>query len=161
MRTLSIEEVNRVWDQVSQASEKECRRMAQRMQKKQPFLMIYLLAMDENLAEEADRGRLMEVGSLIWATMDHYSPNLRLVTEEEIDRAETANVQHLKTLDEGSEIGCQEGMQKLVASYNQMPLLGTVLEALMEGNEEEPELLHEDVGLALLHLKTVIDCLDQ
>jgi hypothetical protein len=43
----------------------------------------------------------------------------------------------------------------------QMPLLGAVLEALMEGNEEEPELLHEDIGLALLHLKTVIDCLDQ
>ena len=161
MRTLSIEEVNQVWDQVSQASEKECRLLAQRMQKTQPVLMIYLLATDENLVEKEERGRLMEAGSLVWATMAHYHPNLRPVTEEEIDRAEEANFHHMKTLDEGSEIGCQDGIQKLVASYNQMPLLGAVLEALMDGNEDEPELLHEDVGLALLHLKTVIDCLDQ
>ncbi len=52
-------------------------------------------------------------------------------------------------------------MQKLVASYHQMPLLGAVLEALMTGNEDEPALAQEDTGLALLHLKTVIDCLDQ
>jgi hypothetical protein len=31
----------------------------------------------------------------------------------------------------------------------------------MEGNEDEPDLAGDNVGLALLHLKTVIDCLDQ
>jgi hypothetical protein len=161
MRTLSIEEVDAVWNQFSQASEKECRRLAHRMKETQPVLMVYLLAADENLFEEKDRGRLMELGSLVWTTMDHYQPSLRPVTEEEIDQAEAANIQHLKTLDEGSEMSSQEGMQKLISSYNQMPLLGAALEALVEDDPEEPDLLGEDVGLALLHLKSVIDCLDQ
>ena len=59
MRTISIAEVDEVWSRITQASEKECRRLPQRM-------------------------------------------------------------------------------QKLVASYHQMPLLGAVLEALMTGNEDEP-----------------------
>jgi hypothetical protein len=42
-----------------------------------------------------------------------------------------------------------------------MPLLKSVIEALLIGNEEEPELAGDDVGTALLHLKTVLDCLDQ
>jgi len=31
----------------------------------------------------------------------------------------------------------------------------------MAGNEDEPELAGEHVGLALLHLKTVVDCFDR
>jgi hypothetical protein len=39
--------------------------------------------------------------------------------------------------------------------------LGAVVEALMDGHEKEPNLAPEHLGLALIHLKTVIDCLDQ
>jgi hypothetical protein len=46
-------------------------------------------------------------------------------------------------------------------SYNQMPLLGMILSALMADYADEPELAPDNLGLALLHLKTIIDCLDQ
>ena len=32
---------------------------------------------------------------------------------------------------------------------------------LMSGNEEAPELAPESVGMGLIYLKTVVDCLDQ
>ena len=41
------------------------------------------------------------------------------------------------------------------------PLLTTAIESLMSGNEEEPEMVRESIGLELLHLKTVLDCLDR
>ncbi len=36
-----------------------------------------------------------------------------------------------------------------------------MLELLMAGYEEEPEFAPENVGIALIYLKTIIDCLDQ
>jgi hypothetical protein len=48
-----------------------------------------------------------------------------------------------------------------MSTYNQIEVLNAVIEALMSGHEEEPELAGEHIGLALLHLKTVVDCLDQ
>jgi hypothetical protein len=54
-----------------------------------------------------------------------------------------------------------DAVQEMISTYNQMPLLGAMVEALMEGNEEEPEMAGENVGMSLLHLKTVIDCLDK
>jgi hypothetical protein len=52
-------------------------------------------------------------------------------------------------------------LQNLMATYNQIDVLNAVIEALMAGNEDEPELAGEHIGLALLHLKTVVDSLDQ
>ncbi len=83
------------------------------------------------------------------------------MTGEELEAAEDANLKFLEEMDAGSEMDFVAGMQKMVASYNQMPLLGAVLEALMQGHEEHPELAPENLGMVLLDLKTVIDCLDQ
>lgn len=111
--------------------------------------------------EGTDRGRLLELGAFIHEIMSSANPKLRRIMGEQLEAAEDANLKFLEELDEGSEMGFVESMQKLMATYNQMPLLGTVLEALMEGHEEHPELAPENLGMALLHLKTVIDCLDQ
>ena len=53
------------------------------------------------------------------------------------------------------------GLQNLMATYNQVPLLSAVIESLMAEDAEEPELASENIGLVLLHLKSVLDCLDQ
>ncbi len=161
MKTIPIEQVEEVWERVSDASEKESKQIAKRLQKKQPFVMVYLLAMDENLLEGRDRGRLLELGTFIHEIMSSVNCNLRKVTGEELEAAEDANLKFLEEMDAGSEMDFVAGMQKMVASYNQMPLLGAVLEALMQGHEEHPELAPENLGMVLLDLKTVIDCLDQ
>jgi len=161
MKTIVTEQVNALWERISQASSEESARIAQRLQRKQPFIMVYLLASDEGLMEGQDRGRLMELGAFIHEIMYSANPKLRRVTGKKLEAAEDANLKFLEELDEGSEMGFIASMQKLMATYNQMPLLGAVLEALMEGHEEHPELAPENLGMALLHLKTVIDCLDQ
>ena len=50
-------------------------------------------------------------------------------------------------------------VQAMLANYEQMPLLGTVLEILMEDKAEAPELVADAVGQSLLHVKAVVDCL--
>ncbi len=40
-------------------------------------------------------------------------------------------------------------------------IAGFAVEVLMSGHEETPELAPESIGLQLLSVKTVLDCLDQ
>jgi hypothetical protein len=161
MKTIPVEQIDLVWERMNQSTQEEAERLAQRMQRRQPAIMVYLLAMDESLYDEAERGRLMELGAIIWEVMSASHPKLREVTPAELDAAETANMQFLQQLDEGAEADFASAGQKMLARYNQMPLLGAVLEGLMAGHEERPELAPESTGPALLYLKTVIDCLDQ
>ena len=142
---------------------KETRALAERMQREQPFVLVYLLAADEhNQDEHGDaEGQLMELGATIWYVLSETQPGLRQVTEHDLEAAETANIRYLEGLDEGPEARVPEATAHLFQTYNQMPLLGAVLEALMDPLEDSPELAGERVGMDLIRLKTVIDCLDQ
>jgi hypothetical protein len=161
MKTIPTEQIEATWERICQASREESSRIAQRIQRKQPFVMIYLLASDDGLMEGEDRGKLLELGTFIYEALASAHPKLRKVTGDELEEAEDTNLEFMATLDEGSEMGFIDSMQKLMVTYNQMPLLGAVLEALMQGYEDHPELAPDSLGMALLHLKTVIDCLDQ
>jgi len=161
MKTIPIETVEEIWGRIAQASESESQALAQRMQKEQPVIMIYLLAMDEGLFEETERGRLIELGAILWQAMAAAERGKRMITETEVEQAEEANLKWLEELDAGRETDFLAGVRGLLQGYNQMPLLGALLEALMQGHEEAPELAPENIGMALVYLKTVIDCLDK
>ena len=162
MKTIPIEVIERHWAALGEMDEAQVTAMAERMQTEQPYIMVYLLAaadMEED--PEADSSQLMEIGGGIWYVISQVKPGLRMVTDKELEAAESANFEFLQKLDDGPEAQLQTAGQSMFQSYNQMPLLGLAIEALMEGNEDCPELAQESIGLDLIHLKTVIDCLDQ
>jgi len=161
MKAIPIEKVEEIWGRIAQASQSETQALALQMQSEQPVMMIYLLAMDETLFEETERGRLIELGAIIWQVMTTAGRGKRMITETEVEQAEEANIKWLEELDAGRETDFMASAGDLLQGYNQMPLLGAVLEVLMEGHEEAPELAPENVGMALVYLKTVIDCLDK
>jgi len=108
-----------------------------------------------------ERGQLMLIGLILWEIMSAEHSGLRQITMDDLEAAEEANVKFLEDLEAGSEMDHMSALQNLMTTYNQVDLLNAVIEALMVGHEEEPELAGEHIGLALLHLKTVLDCLDQ
>jgi len=160
MKTIPAATVDEAWQRVNTSSPDQARSLAERMQQEQPFIMVYLLAAEESMLDE-ERGSLLMLGVTIWQIMSASGPPLRQVRDAELETAEEANIRALEHLDSGSERASMEAMGRLISAYNQMPLLGTVVEALMDGHADEPDLAPEHVGLALIHLKTVIDCLDQ
>jgi hypothetical protein len=161
MKTIPAETINKIWNHFYELSEEEAQQVTQLGQERQPFILVYLLAMDESIMDKNEKGLLIELGGYVLEIMYAAKPNLRRVTDQDLDTAEAANFKLLEDLDAGREMDYVSAVQKLMQNYNQMPLLGAVLEALMSGHEEEPDLAPEHVGLALLTLKTVIDCLDQ
>lgn len=141
-------------------SEEESQQLAERLQASQPFIMVYLLAAEEMESERPHPGWLLELGGLICEVMTRAQPKLPTVTGDELDAAEEKNTKCLHALEEESEMQWTNTIEHMMQHYAQAPLLGKVIELLMAGHEEIPELAGEEVGIGLLHLKTVIDCLD-
>lgn len=161
MKTILPAAIDEIWEGVNLSNPDQARALAERMQQEQPFIMVYLLAAEESMLDAQDRGTLLMLGATVWQIMSAGGPPLREVADTELEAAEEANIRALEEMETGSEMDYTEAMQRLISDYHQMPLLGAVVEALMEGHTEEPDLAPEHVGLALIHLKTVIDCLDQ
>jgi hypothetical protein len=162
MKTISGKVIDRTWKRLNEATSEDTERLIDEMAKAQPFVLAYLMAVEETLrSEEKERGGLLLVGVMLWQVLYAENPNMHQVSMEALEEAEAANLKFIEELEAGSEMDYMNALTNLMTTYNQSPLLGAVIEALMEGNEEEPELARENVGLELLHLKTVLDCLDQ
>jgi hypothetical protein len=128
----------------------------------QPALGIYIAAQQENLQEQGADSPLIELCLAVWKAMTQTAAHaLAQAGPEEIDAAEEANSAELERLDEGSEFDWQEKVNWVARDYNHRELLGFGIEVLMARDEEQPELAPETLGLEMLCLKTVIDCLDR
>lgn len=161
MKTISGKIIDRTWKRINESTTEEAQRLLDLMAKQQPFVVAYLMAVEETILAGEERGHLLLIGLILWEIISAENPPLRQVTMDDLEAAEQVNIKFLEELEAGSEMDHVAGLEKLMATYNQVPLLSAIVEALMAGNEEEPELASEDVGLALLHLKSVLDCLDQ
>ncbi|MBK8000270.1 MAG: hypothetical protein IPK15_16500 [Verrucomicrobia bacterium] len=161
MNTISGKIIDRTWKQINEATEEEGQRLLDVMAKQQPFVVAYLMAVEETLMGEEERGQLILIGLILWKILSEQKTDLRQINMDDLEAAETANLKFLEELEDGSEMDHMAGLQNLLATYNQVPLLSAVIESLMADNEEEPEMANENMGLALLHLKSVLDCLDQ
>ena len=161
MNTISGKIIDRTWKRINESTPEDIQQLTQKMLAEQSIAGAYLMAVEELLMPEEERGNLLLVGLILWEIMSAGRGPMRQVTQEEIEAAEALNVQFLEELEAGSEMDYQEGMQRLATTYNQWPILSAVVEALMAGNEDDPNAAPESVGMALLHLKTILDCFDK
>ena len=160
MNTISEAAINKTWQRINEAAPEDTKARFDRMGKQQPFIVAYMLAVEETLVDETERGTLLFLTLMIYEIMSAGRRRPPQITGAQLETAEAANAKFLEDLEGGSEMGYLEGLGNLMATYNQMPLFGAVLEALMADHAEEPEMADENVGMYLLHLKSIIDCLD-
>lgn len=162
MRTITAEEIVRAWNDLCDLDEKGSQARAQQFMEEQPALGVFLLARSEELANGPEESRSFEIVMSMWQAMTQAAGRpLRQVSPEQLEAAEEANTQALGHLEEGSESEFMDWTRTMVEHYNQRELIGFTLEILMAGNEETPELAPDSIGIELLSVKTVVDCLDQ
>ena len=161
MNTISGKIIDRTWKRVSESTPEDVQQLMARMLENQPFAGAYLMAVEETLMPEADRGNLLFIALILWDIMSTGREPMRQITQTDIEAAEAVNVKFLEELEAGSEMDYLDALQQLMVTYNQAPLLEAVVEALMAENQEDPDSAPDSVGIALLHLKTVLDCFDQ
>jgi hypothetical protein len=161
MNTVSERTVERTWSQVNDATPEDVQALMDRMMAEQPFAGAYLLAVEEVWIPEGERGGLLLIGLIVWRAMSSGAGRIRAVTAGEIESAEALNIEFLEQLEDGSEMQLTDALERLSTTYHQAPLLRAVLEALMQDHAGDMEETPDRVGMAFLHLKTVLDCLHQ
>ncbi|MEW6306664.1 MAG: hypothetical protein AB1705_24625 [Verrucomicrobiota bacterium] len=161
MKTIPIETVTEAWDRFSSIPEEDIEDLLNRVAHQQPCIVAYLLAADEEYMRGVQQGTLLFIGLTIHEIMAEGRPHMAPVDSAAIDAMEQKNIEFIERMAEESEIHQRTDSLWMVQNYNQMPLLGAALEALMADWEDAPEMADENLGMMLLHLKTVIDCLDQ
>jgi hypothetical protein len=159
MNQVPRETIEAVWETQAEYSEEEWSRWVDQFAGEQPALLVYLGAADQTVRESEDEvSELMLLAALIYDSL-RARTSLPVIEPEAIEEAEDANIALLQSLDDASEAEHHAVVEKLINEYPQAPMIAFVMERLMEGNEETPELAPDQVGMELLYLKTMIDAL--
>jgi hypothetical protein len=162
MNTIPRELVIEVWERQCAMGEDDSRSLMKQFFDEQPVLGIYLFACDEKLDQESAQSQFIPLASTIWeAATRTRGKRLKALRPKIIDRTEAANTRMLEKLEDVSEFEWRETVERMFLGYHQQPLLAFCIEILMAGDEEVPELAPQRIGMELIWLKTVIDCIDQ
>ncbi len=159
MKSIPRESIIQIWEGLCALGQTASQSLVKRFMDEQPALGIYLYAGLEQVGQDSCT---LELGIAIWKAFTEASGRrLNSITPEQIEAFEESNTSALEQLEEGSEMEFTGFAQNIIQSHNQRELIGFALEVLMSGNEENPELAPESIGLELLYLKTIVDVLDQ
>ncbi|MEI7731306.1 MAG: hypothetical protein WCO56_17150 [Verrucomicrobiota bacterium] len=160
MKTIPYEEAEAIWQSLLETPPEHGKKFMDRLLNMQPALVVYLSTLMESEKPTETQSTYFFIGIAALQVILTKYPKLPAVTPDELVEAEERNIEFLSKLDNDPPMKFGDNTATLINNYNQMPLLGIVLEALMEGNEDTMELVEEESGMALLRIKSMIDCLD-
>lgn len=160
MKPVSEEVVENVLKRMEDIEEEDIPKLIEEMGKEQPIVLAYLLAYGEEMDED-DQGFLIFLGLNIWQMMSEGDHSPAKVSEELLEELEDKNIKMVESQAEESEDNLWNFSERLVNDYNQRNILMYVLGEIMEESEDEGAIQEENIGIFMLCLMTVIDCLDK
>jgi hypothetical protein len=105
---------------------------------------------------------MIELTIAFWQAMTRVAGGpLPNATPEEIEATEEATTKQLETLEEGSEMDLQTHALGMIKNHNQREMFGFGIEILMARHEEDPDLAPDSLGLEMIWLNTVVNCLEK
>lgn len=132
-----------------------------RMSKEQPLILAYLLAASEDKIFTRDEGQtVFYIGVVVWEIMKQGTKVPRKVSEKQLRQAKKATENILDKMASDSAGDFLSAAESLVEQYPEPEVLRYIVEELMENEDgANPSIRDENVGLAFLHLKIVLDAL--
>lgn len=161
MKAIGPDVVERTWKRMASLTSDEIIPKAQRINADQPYVLAYLLGVDDDILNQDERGLLVYLGMVVFEMMRQGSKPLPLVTGDILDTALERNLEIVESCRGRGSTKLREAARKMVTGYGQPEVLGYVLEALMEDSEEDSSVRDEMKGMIMTHLKTLIDCLNE
>ncbi len=161
MNRIPDETVEEVWKTVGALSPERTQEAMKEMAEEQPFIIGYLMAASEETFAKEEQDLLLYIAFVVWRIMSAGGASAMARTGEMIQSAEETNRKMLEYLEGEPETDLSRTIQSLLASYGQPAVLRFALEALMEETADGEAFTAENKGLAMIYLKTIIDCLNQ
>jgi hypothetical protein len=161
MNQISAKIVERTWKEMSTMSPLNYPKLITKFSKEQPFILTYLMVVDDERFNEDERELLLYLGTVVWRMMSRSNKPLPEVTENMIDEAEQKNIKMLEYLEGKTKTGFYDTTATILEGHNQPEVIRYVVEALTEDDEDDVEIQEENIGIMMIYLKTVIDCFDE
>ncbi len=161
MQTIPPSIVEDVWNALAEAEQDEITDDVADFHDEQPALTAFLDAAEKASLRDEDHGMMIFYGLWIWLSFKEAGSRAGTITKEQVAAAYAQNHADLGSLDVASDEQWLAQASKMTKSYNQMPLLAGLMQLLTSEMEDSEERAEDAVGLTILHLKTVIDCLDR
>jgi len=163
MQTISEEIVEREWEKMANLPLDDVPRVIQRMEKEQPMILAFLMAIDDEVFNQDERGLLLHLGATVCEIMRQGEPRPKRVSEKRMDEFIERTDKMLEYFLEEAPENFEDSVRLIYQNHNQVNVLRYVVEALFEldDDEEDSEVRDEMKGLLFMHLKTVVEALDQ
>ncbi|MEA1927894.1 MAG: hypothetical protein U9N73_06775 [Candidatus Auribacterota bacterium] len=158
MKQVSQEVIDNVISRMNNLEDEDVPRLIKNLGEEQPLILAYLMAYGEEMGED-DQGLLIFLGLNVWQMMSEggYSP--AKVSEEALEELEDKNIKMIESQVEASESEISNFAEDLMNGYNQRNIMEYILRTIMGGEGSLKEGDH--IGVVMLCLMTVIDCLDR
>lgn len=162
MRTVTHEEVVDCMERVRGMTKNQTRAFMRRMQKEQPYLVVYTAAICERgeFEDDDDADAFVSLVATVWLAMRTAAGGpLVTITANAVQQCEEQIMQLYGYAEGEPEADWPGTIATWMEGFNQRPLLEFVIKALL--SPESPYAVTEQgSGIIFTYLKVVIDCLD-
>ena len=160
MRQLTYDEIDALWRDKADMEPEEAPQLVEKMGQQQPNALSYLLATGNEILIPSEREVVFFMGVLVWYVIDSLKIILPEITLDQLLETENKNYKMLEYLAGEPDSEFLETVDKIMEHYNQSVLLRYVIERIMEEPEKDIEIIDNHIGIMVIYLKTLIDCID-
>lgn len=161
MQNLTFEEISENWNKLEELELDDIPEFVDKLGQEQPFVLAYLMTTGSNILDQNEREALLFTGLMIWHISTLKCQVIPEISSELIDEKESKNIKMLEYLAGEPESDFMETVEHIMARYSQAELLKFVIDKLMSEPENENEIREDNVGMIVIYLKTIIDCMDE
>lgn len=160
MITVAQSAVDDAWNELYNSSEERAQELVEEFAHEQPHLAGFLVNAEEEISKLDDRGFLLLYGTWAWLAFKLEGRDDSTVTRGMIDASYERNTADRMRLEGITDSAMLEAARDFTAGYRHFPLLGAIINDVLEGEMESGRRDDDISGMLVVIVKTVIDCLD-
>lgn len=160
MTMFTEETVSQVWMKMASLSPEKTQKLLKYMDKQQPHLCTFLMSTGQDYLKQDEREFLILMSLVIWQIFSHGTIPLATVSEPEIEKVQKINEPMFGHLEKLPEERLIKFLSVLLNNYSQREILKYISDPLFNPEDTTPVIRPESRGIALITLKSVIDCLE-
>ncbi|HEX2958554.1 MAG TPA: hypothetical protein VHO70_17085 [Chitinispirillaceae bacterium] len=161
MKTLSTEVIDQQWKSIETMNLDDVPDFITDLGRSQPYVLTYLMATGEDILNQKEREILLFMGIMVWnITKLCINEPMEILSDKLLD-CEKKNVAMLEYLAGEPDTDFIDTVDGIMSKYHQHTLLKYIIDRLMEDYKEEHSAVREEnIGMIVIYIKSLIDCLD-
>ena len=160
LTTVPLSAIEDAWHELYDTTEERAQELFSEFVREQPDAAAYLACAEEEINVLDDRGFLMLYGVWAWLACKLNGRDTTRITATALEAAAERNHADMMRMQEDRSRQVMDASAQFRAGFRQLPLLGAIINDVMEGQMEGQSRQDDITGMIVLCVKSLIDCLD-